>query len=112
MCSNSIDLSISFSKCPAFCVSYMCLHVISNQLFTHRSQSLQELRKGGRGLMQLSVTVNCSYMMCLKENPPSLELWQVKSWISGLYCYERVEILSTFFSTGVFISSTQETIRF
>lgn len=62
--------------------------------------------------MQLSVTVNCSYMMCLKENPPSLELWQVKSWISGLYCYSRVEILSTVFLTGVFIPSTQEIRRF
>lgn len=91
MCFNSIDLSISFCKCPAFCVFYMCLYTISNQLFTCRSQSLQELRKGGRGLMLLSVTVNSSYMMCLKENPPSLELWQVKSWISGLYCYGRVK---------------------
>lgn len=112
MCSNSIDLSVSFSKCPAFCVFYMYLYVISNQLFTCRFQNLQELKKGGRGLMQLSVTVNCSYMMCLKENPPSLELWQVKSWISGLYCYGRVGILSTFFLTGVFIPSTQDITRF
>lgn len=59
--------------------------------------------------MQLSVTVNCSYMMCLKENPPSLELLQVKSWISGLYYYDRVDILCIFPLTGIYIYSTQET---
>ena len=61
--------------------------------------------------MQLSVTVNCSYMMCLKENPPSLGLLQVKSWISGLYYYDRVEILCMFSRTGIFVYSTQETFR-
>lgn len=105
MCSVSIDQSMGFLKCPCFlCI----LHVLTFNkqvaiyyVFVHRFQSLQELRRGGRGLMQLFVTVNSSYMMCLKENPPSLELLQVKSWISGLYFSDRVETLCIFFSDKI-----------
>lgn len=111
MCSASIDQNIGFLKCPCF----LCLlHVLNFNkqvaiyyLFIHRFQSLQELRRGGRGLMQLSVTVNSSYMMCLKENPPSLELLQVKSWISGLYFSDRVETLFIFSLTRIFIFGMQ-----